>query len=98
MIINIKNRTKTILFVLLTLFVISSCKQVVIKVEKIPGNTPVSDDLYITGNFNLWDPGDESYKLKKTEDSTYIVTLPMTFGQIKYKFTRGDWTTVEKDR
>ncbi|MEN8119658.1 MAG: hypothetical protein ABFS35_04905 [Bacteroidota bacterium] len=91
-------KIKTILIILGTLLIFSACKQVVVKVEKIPKNTPVGADLYITGNFNLWDPGDESYKLTLHSDSNYFVTLPTTFGRIEYKFTRGDWTTVEKDR
>ncbi|RLD76227.1 MAG: hypothetical protein DRJ10_13895 [Bacteroidetes bacterium] len=98
MIFHLKKHTKKILFVLLIFFIFSSCKQIVVKVEGIPKNTPVGADIYITGNFNLWDPGDDSYILTQNADSTYIVTLPTTFGRIEYKFTRGDWTTVEKDR
>lgn len=95
---HIKTSIKTILIILGTFFIFSACKQIVVKVEKIPKNTPEGADLYITGNFNLWDPGDESYRLKQNPDSTYIITLPTTLGRIEYKFTRGDWTTVEKDR
>ncbi|RLD85515.1 MAG: hypothetical protein DRJ07_02855 [Bacteroidetes bacterium] len=95
---HIKKHTKIILFILATFLILSSCKQIVVKVEKIPKNTPEGADLYITGNFNLWDPGDESYRLKQNPDSTYIIKLPTTLGRIEYKFTRGDWTTVEKDR
>ncbi|OQY05200.1 MAG: hypothetical protein B6I20_01690 [Bacteroidetes bacterium 4572_117] len=98
MIFKIRNHTKTILIVLLALFILSSCKQIVVKLEKIPKNTPLGADIYITGNFNLWDPGDETYILEQNPDSSYFVTLPTTFGRIEYKFTRGDWTTVEKDR
>ena len=95
---HIKKHKKAILLILATFFIFSSCKQIVVKVEKIPKNTPVGADIYITGNFNFWDPGDESYLLAQQSDSTYFVTLPTTFGRIEYKFTRGDWTTVEKDR
>jgi len=95
---HLKNSTKTIVFILLAFFIFNSCKQIVVKIEEIPKNTPAGADLYITGNFNLWDPGDESYRLAQNADSTYSVTLPTTFGRIEYKFTRGDWTTVEKDR
>ena len=98
MIIKIKNNITIILVVFAAFSIFSSCKQVIVKVEKIPKNTPAGADLYITGNFNLWDPGDETYRLIQNSDKSYYTTLPSTFGRIKYKFTRGDWTTVEKDK
>jgi hypothetical protein len=88
-------------YYLLGLYVIimsmTSCYRVVVKVDTIPGNTPKGDPLYITGNFNNWDPGDEKYRMTLQPDSTYIVALPNGFGEIEYKFTRGDWRAVEKD-
>jgi len=66
-------------------------------VESIPQNTPKGQPIYITGNFNDWDPGDAKYQLNLADDSNYYITLPPGFGAIDYKFTRGDWTTVEKD-
>ena len=64
---------------------------------KIPENSPRNQPIYVTGNFNNWDPGDERYQLQLNADSTFSVTLPVGFGKVEYKFTRGDWTTVEKD-
>lgn len=89
---------KHIIFILaLGLIFFTSCKQVVIKVESIPENTPPGQPIYVTGNFNNWDPGEEIYILTLGEDSNYFITLPPGFGIVNYKFTRGDWTTVEKD-
>jgi hypothetical protein len=79
-----------------TMWLLTSCNQVVIKVESIPENTPSGQPLFITGNFNNWDPGDNRYQLTLAPDSNYYITLPPGFGQVDYKFTRGDWTTVEK--
>ncbi len=73
-----------------------SCNRVVIKVESVPENTPAGQPIFITGNFNNWDPGDDRYQLTLSDDSNYYVTLPPGLGQMEYKFTRGDWTTVEK--
>ena len=75
---------------------LSSCKQVVIKVDTIPQNTPSGQPIYITGNFNSWDPGEESFTLELADDSNYYFTIPSGFGTVRYKFTRGDWKTVEK--
>jgi hypothetical protein len=75
----------------------TSCYRVVIVVGDIPSNTPKGEPVFITGNFNNWDPGDGKYILSLMPDSSYSVTLPRSFGTIEYKFTRGDWRTVEKD-
>lgn len=80
------------------LFSFVSCQKGIIIVDDVPPNTPKGAQIYITGNFNLWDPGDNRFQMKMREDSTYIVELPRTIGSVYYKFTRGDWTTVEKDR
>ncbi len=74
-----------------------ACKRVVVTVDAIPGNTPAGQPIYITGNFNNWDPGDARYRMQLNPDSTYTIDLPPGFGTVEYKFTRGDWTTVEKD-
>ena len=85
-----------ILVLALSLLFMTSCKQIVIKVDSIPENTPRGQPVYITGNFNNWDPGEESYIMELDSDSNYYITLPPGFGSVEYKFTRGDWTTVEK--
>lgn len=74
----------------------SSCKRVVIKIDSIPENTPADQPIYVTGNFNNWDPGEEMYILRMGTDSNYYFKLPPGYGTVEYKFTRGDWTTVEK--
>jgi hypothetical protein len=82
---------------LLLLFLLAGCYDMTIQVVKLPGNTPTSDPIYISGNFNNWDPGDPSYILRRNKDSVLEVSLPKGVGEIEYKFTRGDWSTVEKD-
>jgi metallo-beta-lactamase class B len=68
--------------------------QVTIIIKTIPANTPQTDDIYIAGNFNNWNPGDARYKLVKT-DSSHTITLPSGTGVAQYKFTRGGWPKVE---
>ncbi len=92
-------RTTTYRFFLLlaaALF-LGACQKVVVIVDDIPQNTPAGQPVYIVGNFNSWDPGDERYMMQLNPDSTYSITLPPGFGTVEYKFTRGDWTTVETD-
>jgi hypothetical protein len=79
------------------LLLLSGCYDMSVQVTGLPGNTPPAESIYISGNFNNWDPGDPNYILHKNSDSVYEVKLPRGFGDIEYKFTRGDWSTVEKD-
>ncbi len=54
--------------------------------------------IFITGNFNNWNPRDKEYCLQKTKEEYYIEIdnnkLP---GEIEYKFTKGGWENVEID-
>jgi hypothetical protein len=76
----------------------TGCRRVVLSLEKVPQNTPKGAQIYVAGSFNNWNPGDPAYQMKYDELSKqYTVDLPMGFGAIEYKFTRGDWTTTETD-
>lgn len=83
---------------LICLFGLSSCKRVTLSLDKVPGNTPKGAKIFVSGSFNNWNPGDPNYLMEYNEETKqYVVDLPMGFGNIDYKFTRGDWTTVETD-
>jgi hypothetical protein len=88
---------RSFLILVLFLCLLTGCHQVTLVVTEIPGNTPPGAALFISGNFNYWDPGDSRYMLKFNGDSTYTVQLPRGDGTIFCKFTRGDWHTVEGD-
>jgi len=76
---------------------LSSCYDMRVEVDHLPSNTPNDANIYITGEFNNWDPGDSKYLLQRENDSLYYINLPRGVGELEFKFTRGDWTTVEKD-
>ncbi len=76
---------------------LGGCHQVTLVVKEIPANTPPGAPLFVSGNFNYWDPGDQRYMLKLNPDSTYSARLPRGDGTVFYRFTRGDWHTVESD-
>lgn len=60
--------------------------------------TPTGDDIYITGNFNQWNPKDTQYILQKSkqkEDVYHIELKHIPAGILEYKFTRGTWQTLE---
>lgn len=77
---------------------LASCSQKKLYIESLPPNTPKGAQIFVAGNFNNWNPGDPNYILKyDAEENKYWVSLPMGFGNVEYKFTRGDWTTTETD-
>jgi hypothetical protein len=76
---------------------LAGCYDMTVQLTSVPSNTPPTENIYISGNFNNWDPGDPKYILKLNSDSVYEVRLPKGSGRLQYKFTRGDWSTVEKD-
>ncbi len=67
-------------------------------VRKLPENTPKDATLYITGNFNNWEPADPLYKLHESIDGSWRATIYSDLDPIEFKFTRGDWNSVEGRR
>ncbi len=55
--------------------------------------------VFLTGNFNKWDPHDKNYQLQKN-GKKYKITIPDEDLPeiIEYKYTRGGWAHVELDR
>lgn len=89
---------KTRILLLLLLFTSQIFGQVTIIVDEIPEETPAEDVLFIVGDFNNWNPGDESYALEKNAQDYWQIIMPSMpdATHIQYKFTRGDWESVEK--
>ncbi|SHE85374.1 pullulanase /alpha-amylase [Marinitoga hydrogenitolerans DSM 16785] len=63
----------------------------------LPENTPQNENIYIVGSFNDWNPGDENYLLKRNGNIGTVVLNVEKDTEIEYKYTRGNWGTVEKD-
>lgn len=58
--------------------------------------TRKQDDIYVSGNFNSWNPKDENYKLKPFAGSRKAIILKdLPAGSYAFKFTRGDFSKVE---
>lgn len=55
--------------------------------------------IYITGNFNYWNPKQPEFQLQKTENGNFEINLePENLPEnIEYKFTKGGWENVELD-
>jgi predicted alpha/beta superfamily hydrolase len=57
-------------------------------------------NIYITGNFNSWNPRDEQYRLSQLNERDYYIEIDDEFlpELIEYKFTKGGWENVELDQ
>lgn len=56
-------------------------------------------DVYITGNFNHWNPKDPAFKLAETAAGHYTIDIAdeQLPDAIDFKFTKGGWENVELD-
>lgn len=58
--------------------------------------TRTQDDIYVSGNFNGWNPKDEKYKLKVFGNGRKSVVInDLAAGVYAFKFTRGGFEKVE---
>lgn len=73
----------------------SAFAQLTLKVTSIPLNTPPGASIYAVGTFNNWNPGDPTKILTAIGGGQYSITLNPPVGEVKFKFTRGNWTMVE---
>lgn len=69
--------------------------QLTLKVISIPTNTPPGANIHAVGTFNGWNPSDATKILTPLGNGQYSITLTPPVGEVKFKFTRGSWTTVE---
>lgn len=82
-------------FVLLLSFAVNAQVCAVKLTAHIPAMAETKN-VYVTGSFNNWKPGDSLYKMKKEDATTYSIVLPV-FKNInyQYKYTLGKWDEVE---
>ena len=89
---------KKTLLLLMILGFLAMEAQVTFIIDSLPAYTPPEDELYIAGSFNGWNPGDINNKLDTNGEGLWEITLDgFSDGlTIDFKFTRGDWSKVEK--
>ena len=70
--------------------------QLTIQLASVPATTPSGAAVYVAGTFNSWNPADAASQLARQADGSYTITLPASVrGAVEFKFTRGDWGSVE---
>jgi signal transduction histidine kinase len=89
---------KNIVCLIVSLFLITTL-QAQVKVRfLLKEKTAIQhDSIFITGSFTNWDSTvNKNYLLHATGDYSKSITLNLKAGEIKYKYHRGSWLTVEK--
>ncbi len=57
---------------------------------------PKASQIFITGAFNNWNPGEAKYALKRLDSNKWeIILKDIPNGTLSYKFTQGKWETEE---
>ena len=69
-------------------------EQVTFNIAALPEHHDFSTDIYISGDFEGWSGGREQFKLVK-QDQKYTISIPKYKHTINFKFTKGQWATVE---
>ncbi len=68
--------------------------KVTLIINRLPAYHSTTDQIYLAGNFNNWNPKDALLLLKNIQGKSGI-TIEMKKGLMEYKFTKGGWDMVE---
>lgn len=89
------NRFPFLELLLLLVCLPAAHSQLTFRVNAIPANTPQGANIHAVGTFNNWNPGDPNTVLAPLGNGQYSITVTPPAGEVKFKFTRGSWATVE---
>lgn len=67
-------------------------------IESVPTNTPEDAKIYVAGTFNSWQTDLPRFQMQPQGDGSYALTVPIYRDTVQYKFTRGNWSSVEGRR
>ena len=88
---------KKFFFLLVSSFIYSFLfAQYTLRVVVDDVSTRKLEDIYVSGNFNTWNPHDFNYKMKPFGGARRVfVFKDIAAGKYEFKFTRGSWEKVE---
>jgi tetratricopeptide (TPR) repeat protein len=64
-------------------------------IVKVPAGT---EQIFIAGTFNAWEPNNRDYRLTPLWENQYLIVLNLDTGWHQFKFTKGVWSSVETTR
>jgi len=81
----------------MTAFFANAQHTLTVRVTDLP-TSHADEPIYITGNFNRWNPAGNSMVLQKQADGTLGISVllqDVPSDRLEFKFTRGDWNSSE---
>ncbi len=71
--------------------------QMTIQISSVPFYyTPLLDTIFVSGTFNDWNADSTDFIMNEDSNGIYVISIYGTDGEpIEFKFTRGDWSSVE---
>jgi predicted alpha/beta superfamily hydrolase len=84
-------------FFLLTSYQFTNAQNKVTFLLKQPSLLHSMDNIFVAGNFNMWNPADKNYLFSKSTSGIDSLIIELPSGNYEYKFTRGNWEKVETD-
>ena len=82
------------LFFIFSFFSLSAQHKVTFIVNRLPAYHNSTENLYLAGSFNGWNPGNDQYKLKSGSGHPGI-SIDLPAGTYEFKITKGSWEKVE---
>jgi predicted alpha/beta superfamily hydrolase len=72
-------------------------KEVTFLLKAPPPAAKGPGQIFVAGDFNGWKPNDPDFRLEPDGQGQYVLkaSFPAEITRILYKYTRGDWTSVE---
>jgi predicted alpha/beta superfamily hydrolase len=88
-------RSKIYFFFLLLSVAVSSSAQYTLQIKIVTPSAHQQDGVFVAGNFNNWNPGDNNYAFIKENGAMLLRIKNLPAANYEYKFTRGNWQKVE---
>lgn len=82
---------------ILAYFPVKGQQKMHVRVTQVPLNHP-NEPIYLSGNFNQWQPADPAYVLQEVEKGVWEIIVDLMdvpSDRVEYKFTRGNWQKSE---
>jgi predicted alpha/beta superfamily hydrolase len=68
--------------------------RVTLRIAQLPSYHNKSENIFIAGSFNNWNPRQKESQLEN-QNGNYSISLAASAGKLEFKLTRGSWDKVE---
>jgi predicted alpha/beta superfamily hydrolase len=89
-----KIRITASLVLLLSCFQLWGQHKVTFIISKLPPYHQSSEEIYLAGSFNNWNPGNENFRFN-TSSGHPTISIELQKGSYEFKITKGSWDNVE---